>query len=168
MKTLLTYNNFLNEKYQEEPSHRIRKFLEELEKNIKFWFEDGSFAASGSELVDVKIDTLNSLEKTLKADFLSSDFYHQIIFVLTLEEVEEDILDECHIKIKRYDLDQSSLIREISDNIKVKDINEDSVLDIFTKLDDASVSILDDAESGSGNVDSLSDDETDLEDTDIF
>ena len=34
-------------------------------------------------------------------DFLDSEYYYQIIFIVTLQEVEEDVLDECYIKVKK-------------------------------------------------------------------
>lgn len=164
MKIISTYTNFLNEKYQEDPEVRIKKFFTELEKNINYWFEEGSFGANESELIDIDIKTNNNIEKYLKADFIDKECYYQMIFIVTLEEVEEDVLKECHIKIKRYDLEQSTLIREIGKDINIKDINEDSVLNLFTELDEESKSMLDDEEDGV----ILDDDDTNLEDTDIF
>jgi len=148
----------------EDPEYRIRKFFEELEKNIKFWFDEGSFAANGAELMDINIETTNNIEKYLKMDFLDSEYYYQIIFIVTLQEVEEDVLDECYIKVKRYDLETSELIREIGEDVDIKDVSEDTVLELFGKLDEVSDSIIGEEEDEG----TLSDDDTDLEDTDIF
>lgn len=164
MKKILNFSKFLNEKYQEDPEYRIRRFFEELEKNIKFWFEEGSFAANDAELYDIDIETTNNIEKYLKMDFRDSEFYYQIIFIVTLQEVEEENLDECHIKLKRYDIETSDLLREVSEDVEIKDINEDTILELFVKLDEVSDSILGDEE----DEETLSDEDTDLEDTDIF
>ena len=158
MEKILKFNHFLNEKYVEDPEYRIRKFFDELKKNIKFWFSEGSLSID-TELFDIDIETTNNIEKYLKFDFQDDDFYYQIIFIITLQEVEEDVLDECHIKLKRYDINTGDLIREIGEDIKVKEINEDSVLELFVKLDETS-------DDDNSNI--LSDDNTDLEDTDIF
>ena len=164
MKKVLNYNKFINEKYIEDPEYRIRKFFEELKKNIKFWFEEGSFAANGAELIDIDIETTNNIEKYLKMDFIDSEFYYQIIFIVTLQEVEEENLDECHIKLKRYDLEQSDLLREIGEDVDIKNINEETVLELFAKMDKVSDSLIGEEEDEG----SLSDEDTDLEDTDIF
>ena len=164
MKKILGYNTFINEKYQEDPEYRIRKFFDELKKNIKFWFDEGSFAANGAELMDIDIETTNNIEKYLKMDFIDSEYYYQIIFIVTLQEVEEDNLDECHIKVKRYDLESSELLRELGEDVDIKDVKEDTVLELFGKLDEVSDSILGEEEDEG----TLSDDDTDLEDTDVF
>ena len=163
MKKLLKFNNFLNEKYVEDPEYRIRKFFEELKKNILFWFEEGSFSVEGTELYDIVIETTNNIDKYLKVDFIDSNFYYQIIFIVTLQEVEEEVLDECHIKLKRYDIETSQLLREISEDVEIKSLNEDTVLELFAKMDEVSESILGEEEDEG----TLSDDDTELEDTDI-
>jgi len=163
MKKLLNFNTFLNEKYIEDPEYRIRKFFDELEKNIKFWFSEGSFAVEGTELYDIVIETTNNIEKYLKVDFMDSNFYYQIIFIVTLQEVEEEVLDECHIKLKRYDIDTSELLREISEDVDIKTLSEDTVLELFAKMDEVSDSIMGEEEDEG----TLSDEDSDLEDTDI-
>lgn len=163
MKKLLKFNTFLNEKYVEDPEYRIRKFFDELEKNIKFWFSEGSFSVEGTELYDIVIETTNNIEKYLKVDFIDSNFYYQIIFIITLQEVEEEVLDECHIKLKRYDIETSELLREISEDIAIKELDEDAVLELFAKMDEVSDSIMGEEEDEG----TLSDEDSDLEDTDI-
>jgi len=163
MKKILNYNNFLSEKYQEDPEYRIRRFFEELEKNIKFWFSEGSLSID-TELYDIDIETTNNIEKYLKFDFQDVNFYYQVIFVVTLQEVEEEVLDECHIKLKRYDIETGDLLREVDEDIDIKDLNEDTVLELFAKMDEVSDSIMGEEEDEG----TLSDDDTDLEDTDIF
>jgi hypothetical protein len=163
MKKILNFKNFLNEKYVEDPEYRIRKFFEELEKNIKFWFDEGSFSVEGTELYNIDIETTNNIEKYLKFDFIDSNFYYQVIFIVTLQEVEEEVLDECHIKLKRYDIETSQLLREVSEDVAIKDISEDTLIELFAKMDEVSDSILGEEEDEG----TLSDDDTELEDTDI-
>jgi hypothetical protein len=163
MKKILNYNNFLNEKYQEDPEYRIRRFFDELEKNIKFWFDEGSLSID-TELYDINIETTNNIEKYLKFDFQDESFYYQVIFVITLQEVEEDTLDECHIKLKRYDIETSDLLREVDEDVDIKDLNENTILELIAKMDEVSDSMLGDDE----DEETLSDEDTNLEDTDIF
>jgi hypothetical protein len=163
MKKILNYNNFLNEKYQDDPEYRIRRFFDELEKNIKFWFDEGSLSID-TELYDINIETTNNIEKYLKFDFQDESFYYQVIFVITLQEVEEDTLDECHIKLKRYDIETSDLLREVDEDVDIKDLNENTILELIAKMDEVSDSMLGDDE----DEETLSDEDTNLEDTDIF
>jgi len=163
MKKLLNYTKFLNEKYVEDPEYRIRKFFVELEKNIKFWFSEGSFSID-TELYDIEIETTNNIEKYLKFDFQDDNFYYQVIVIVTLQEVEEEVLDECHIKLKRYDIEGGELLREIGEDVPIKELSEDTILELFGKMDEVSDSILGEEEDEG----TLSDDDTDLEDTDVF
>lgn len=164
MKIINNYNNFLTEKYMEDPEYRIKKFFQELEKNIQFWFSEGSFSQQEAELYDIKIASTNNIEKTLMFDFQDAEFYYQVIFIVTLEEVEEEVLDECHIKVKRYDVDTSDLLRELGEDVSIRELNEDTVLELFGKLDEKSDSILGEEE----DEETLSDEDSDLEDTDVF
>lgn len=163
MKKVLNYSNFLSEKYQEDPEYRIRKFFEELEKNIRFWFDEGSLSID-TELYDIKIQTTNNVEKYLVLDFQDENYYYQIIFIVTLQEVEEEVLDECFIKLKRYDIETSDLLREVSEEVEIKNLNEDTILELLVKMDEVSDSIMGEEE----DEQTLSDEDTDLEDTDIF
>jgi len=173
MKKILNFNNFLNEKYQDDPEYRIRQFFTELEKNIRFWFSEGTFAAQDAQLYDIKIETTDNLEKHLMFDFQDTEYYYQMIFIVTLQEVEEDTLDECHIKLKRYDIETSELIREVHEDVEIMELNEDVVLELFTKLDEESDTIIEIEEKEEEEEEfdnTLPDDNTDLEneEEDIF
>jgi len=162
MGKVLKFQAFLNERYEESPDYRIKSFFEELEKNIKDWFENGTFAANKAILGQIKRSLADAIDKNLIFEFNDEEFYYQVIIVVSLQEVEEDLLDECYIKIKKYDLGDMTLLRTIADDVKVSDLNEDKILEIINKLDDESASI----ENRSGEV-SVSDDDTDLEDDSI-
>ena len=164
MKKLLNFNSFINEKYEEDPEFRIKKFFDELEKNIKFWFDEGSFAANDAQLYDIKQNTSNNIEKYLMFDFQDEEFYYQVIFVVTLQEVEEDTLDDCHITVKKYDAENSELLRQLSKDVDIKELDEDTILELFAKLDEESDSMLGDDE----NEETLSDDDSELDDTDMI
>lgn len=161
---ILKYHNFLNEKYSEDPEYRIKVFFDELEKNIKYWFTEGSFAANETELYDIKKATSNNVEKSLIFDFQDNEYYYQIIVISTLEEVDEDLLDECFIKVKKYDIDSSELLREIGEDVKIKELNEDKIFELIAKLDEKSDSILGEDE----NDETLSDEDSELDDTNLF
>ena len=158
MKNILGYNSFkkLNEKYEEDPEYRIKKFYDKLEKNIRLWFSEGSFALNGANLYDIKVSTSNNIDKTLMFDFQDDKYYYQVIFIVSLEEVNENTLEDCYIKVKRYDIDQSTLIKEVDKNVMIKDLNEDKLIELFAELDnEEEESLLDDE----GNLETTSDTE---------
>ena len=162
MSRVLKFHAFLNEKYEENPDFRIKSFFEELEKNIKDWFENGTFAANKVQLGEIKRSLADAIDKNLIFEFNDEEFFYQVIIILSLQEVEEDLLDECYIKIKKYDLADMTLLRSLADDVKVKDLNEDKILELISKLDEESASI----ENREGEV-SVSDEDTDLEDTSV-
>lgn len=162
MTKIIKYKDFMVEKYEANPEYRIKSFFKELQKNINDWFANGTLGASSAELGDVKIATTNAIEKNLIFEFNDDSFYYQIYIIISLEDVLEESLDECYIKIKKYDLSDMTLLRKIGEDVLVKDLNEDKILELISKLDD---------ESGSLGLDSgmvlLDDEDSDLEDTSI-
>lgn len=163
-KRILDYNKYIKENnYIEDPEHRIKKFFQELEKNIKFWFDEGSLSVNNAVLYDIKFDTSNNVEKYLIFDFQDDDFYYQVIVIVTLQEVEEETLDNCYVKVKKYDIDSSELLRQLSENVEISELNEDKILELFAKLDEQSDSILGEDEDDN----TLSDEDSNLDDTEI-
>ena len=162
MNRVLKFHAFLNEIYEENPDYRIKSFFEELEKNIKDWFENGTFAANGAVLGDIKRSLADAIDKNLIFEFNDEEFYYQVIIILSLKEVGEELLDECYVKVKKYDGTDMTLLRSLADDVKVSDLNEDKILELISKLDEESASI----ENREGEV-SVSDEDTDLEDTSV-
>ena len=160
MEKILRFYDFLNEKYLETPEHRIKKFFDELSKNIKYWFSEGVFAANGSELADIKISTLVDVDKNLIFDFTDNEFYYQVIIIVSLEGVEEEELKSCYIKVKKYDGD-GEMIRTLGEDVKIEELNEDKIVELFSKLDDKSESMLDETPG------TLSDEDSELDDTSL-
>lgn len=140
MKKILKFENFkkLNEAYEEDPEYRIKKYFVELETNIKKWFTEGGFAVKGVQLFDVKMNTTNNVDKYLTFDFQDDNYYYQIMCIISLQEVTEETLKECFIKVKRYDIDTSELIKQIEKSVMVKDISEDKIAELISSLDDES------------------------------
>lgn len=167
MKIILNYSNFskkIYEGYEEDPENKIKRFFVELEKNIRFWFDEGSFGANDAILYDIKVSTTNNVDKTLIFDFQDTEFYYQIIIIVTLQEVGEDSLSDCHIKVKKYDSESSELLREIGEDVMIKDLNEEKILEIISKLDEESTSLISDIDTNP----EISDEDSNLEDTDTI
>ena len=162
MSRIKKYNDFLNEKYEESPDFRIKSFFTELEKNIRNWFEEGTLGANGAELGKIERSLANAIDKNLIFEFSDEEFFYQVYVILSLQEVGEDELDECFVKVKKYSIEDMTLLRSLGEDVKVSDLNEDKILELFNKLDE---------ESGSLKVDggevTVDDDDSDLEDTDL-
>ena len=159
MPRVLKFNAFLNEKYDENPDFRIKEFFIELEKNIRNWFEEGTLGANGAELGKIERSLANAIDKNLIFEFNDQEFFYQVYVIVSLQELDEDILDECFVKVKKYELESMTLLRSLGEDVKVSELNEDKILELFSKLDEESDSLVID----NGKV-SVSDDETDLED----
>ena len=162
MIKIAKYKEFINEKYEESPEFSIKSFFTELEKNIRNWFDKGTFAINGAVLGDIKRSLTHAIEKNLIFEFNDEEFYYQIYVIISIQDVGEDELDECYIKVKKYDVDSMKLLRSLGEDISVSDLNEDKILELIAKLDDESSSV--DIEGGEV---SLSDEESDLEDTSL-
>lgn len=159
---ILRFNELIKEGYEEKPEYQIKSFFTELEKNIKYWFEQGAFASDEIELVDIKQINVNSVEKNLMFDFQDTEFYYQVIIIIDLLAVTEDGLEDCYIKVKKYNSD-SELLRTSGEDASVDDVDQELIVQLFSKLDEES----DSASGEMENDETLSDDDTDLGNTDI-
>ena len=74
MSRIKKFNDFLNEKYEESPDFRIKSFFEELEKNIRNWFVEGTLAANGAELGKIERSLANAIDKNLIFEFSDEEF----------------------------------------------------------------------------------------------
>lgn len=162
MKKIFYYNDFVNEKYEEAPEYRIKVFFTELEKNIRQWFSNGVFATNNTALIDVKRALTNSIEKNLIFDFTDDEHYYQVYVIISLPDVEEEELDDCFVKVKKYDKDETTLLRSLGEDVPVKELNEDTIIELFARLDEES----DTLNLETGDV-VLDDEDTNLEDTDV-
>jgi len=162
MKKISKFIDFVNEKYNEEPEYRIKVFFTELEKNIRQWFVNGAFSTNNTILVSVTRALTNSIEKNLIFDFTDDEYYYQVYVIISLPDVEEEELDDCFVKVKKYDKDEISLLRSLGEDVPVKELNEDTIIELFARLDEES----DTLNLKTGDV-TLDDEDTDLENTDI-
>lgn len=160
MKKLIGYTQFINEKYTENPEFRIKTFFDELTKNINHWFTEGTFAANGSELGKITQSILYDTEKNLIFEFSDADNYYQVYVIISLEDVTEDEMNDCYIKVKKYTND-GELIRTLGEDVLIKELNEDKIIELFSRMDEESKSVND------GTPDTLSDEDSTLSDSSI-
>jgi hypothetical protein len=158
MSRVKSYQQFINEKYEENPDFRIKSFFEELEKQIRQWFTDGQLGASGAELGKMERSLANAIDKNLIFEFNDDEYFYQVYVIVSLKEVGEEILDECYVKVKRYELESMTLLRTLAEDVQVSDLNEDKLVELIAKLDEEGG----ETEVAQGEV--VSDEDTDLED----
>jgi len=149
----------LFEDFTQSAAFKIKSMMIELQKNINFWFTQGSLSKEDIQDYDVEIGTsTRGLNKNIILNFNNLQFKYQLIFVLSLDQVEEDKINKCFIEVKKYDMNTLGLIRTLNKTIDVKDINEDFILGLITELD---------KETEGQDPNTLSDDETNLGDTSV-
>jgi len=137
MKNIFNYNQFINEKYIENPENKIKTFFEDLKVSINKWFTEGTFAANGSILADVKINLLNGLEKNLMFDFEDQDNYYQVYVIISLEDVNDNEINDCYVKAKKYDKDaEPKLLKTYGEDVMMDELTENKITEIFVKLNE--------------------------------
>ena len=126
------------EEFVESADYLVSMFFKELETQIQKWFSEGSLGASGCKLVQITNNKImNPIQKSQIIEFISPEYYFQIIFIVRLDEFTEDNeIDKVHLKIKRYiDSETQQLERELVEEIDVEDIKEDFIIDKISELD---------------------------------
>lgn len=156
---ILRYNELINEEYVEKPEYQIKTFFTEFEKNIKYYFEEGAFATDDIELIDIKQINTNSIEKNLMFDFQDNEFYYKVIVIINITELNEDKIEDCYVKVKKYN-SESELLRTYGENIKIDELDEDKIIELFSKLDENSKSLI-------NNDKTLSDEDSNLDNSNL-
>lgn len=128
----------LFEEYIESSDYIISVFFKELEAQVNKWFNEGSLAASGCQLVQISNNQImNPMQKYQMVEFISPENYFQIMFIVRVDELTEDNeIEKVHLKIKRYtDNETQQLERELVEDVDVEDIKEDYIIDKISELD---------------------------------
>jgi hypothetical protein len=100
----------------------------------------------------------NAIDKNLIFEFNDAEYFYQVYVIVSLKEVGEEILDECYVKVKRYELESMTLLRTLGEDVQVSDLNEDKLVELIAKLDEEGG----ETEVAQGEV--VSEEDTDLED----
>jgi hypothetical protein len=133
----------LKEAYIQSPVYRVNLLIDEIVNKVKIWFETGSFSKS-CNLYDLKKSSMTeSTEKNVIVDFGNDDNNYQLIITLKLEDAtskdptKRKEIENCNIKIKKYDINSPDniLLPPLSSDIKIKDLNEDFILQKIADLD---------------------------------
>lgn len=135
MRKLFNYNQFLNEKYIENPEFKIKTFFDELTTNINKWFNEGTFAANGSELGKITTSQLYDTEKNLIFEFTDENNYYQVYVIISLEDITEETINDCYVKVKKY-TDDAKFIGSYGEDVLIDNLKEDKIIELISKLDE--------------------------------
>lgn len=117
---------------------------EELEKvtSDKMTFKDLGVGLESSE-----ISKYSKLYDSLTVKFSDDQNTYTLIIMIDIKEAipedkEADFdpledIKKCYVKFKKYDLDTFEIIGQVSKNVKVKDIDENFIIDLKIEIDDA-------------------------------
>jgi len=128
-----------------EPGEEERGSLEKARSNSKKGSKM-SFADLGVTLDSSEISKYSKTNDSLTVRFSDPEATYSLIVIIELKEgiskdPQKDFsfqdVENCYLKFKKYDLDTFDIIGQISKNAKIKDIDEDFLVDLKIELDDS-------------------------------
>lgn len=128
--------------YKEESEDQVLK-PEELKKVNS---DNMSFKDLGVRLESSEISKYSKLYDSLTIKFTDDENTYTLIIMIDIKEAipedkEKDFdpledIKNCYIKFKKYDLDTFDILGQLSKNVKIKDIDEDFIIDLKIEIDD--------------------------------
>lgn len=128
--------------YKEESEDQVLK-PEELKKINS---DNMSFKDLGVRLESSEISKYSKLYDSLTIKFTDDENTYTLIIMIDIKEAipedkEKDFdpledIKNCYIKFKKYDLDTFDILGQLSKNVKIKDIDEDFIIDLKIEIDD--------------------------------
>ena len=111
--------------------------------------EKMSFKDLNLQLQSLELSKYSKLYDNVKLKFSDDKFLYDVMFTIDLkdavppqeeEDKDKDFSDNeiknCYIKFKKYDADTFNLIGQITKTVKLKDINEEMLINLKIELDD--------------------------------
>jgi hypothetical protein len=153
---IIKYKQFINEELNDTPENYISTALTRLKREIDNIFEnsikkssrkkpDMSLSDLGVRLETSDISKYSKLYDSLTVKFSDDSNTYTLIIIIDIKEAipkddtkdfDIDDIKNAYIKFKKYDLDTFEVIGQISKNVKLKDINEDFLINIKIELDE--------------------------------
>lgn len=128
--------------YKEESDEEVLK-PEELERVRS---DKMSFKDLGVQLESSEISKYSRLYDSLTIKFTDDRNTYTLILMIDIKEAipedkEKDFdpledIKKCYIKFKKYDLDTFEIIGQIDKNVKIKDIDEEFLIELKIEIDD--------------------------------
>jgi hypothetical protein len=106
---------------------------------------DLSFKDLGIQLQSCEISKYSKTHDTLTVKFNDSEFAYTIIFMIdikqalpknTEEDFNVDSVEKCYVKFKKYDLDTFDIVGQLGKNVKIKNIDEEFLINLKIEMDD--------------------------------
>lgn len=128
--------------YREDSDDTVLK-PEELQrvKSDKMTFKD-----LGVRLESSEVSKYSKLYDSLTVKFSDDQNTYTLIIMIDIKEAipedkEKDFdpledVKKCYIKFKKYDLDTFEILGQVDKNVKVKDIDEDFIIDLKIEIDE--------------------------------
>mgnify|MGYP000556916495 CR=1 FL=1 len=130
-----------NEDYPVDGEQATPEKIKKISKNDdKMSFKDLKVKLESSE-----VSKYSKLYDSLTVKFTDDSATYSLIFMIDIKEgipkdKEKDFditdIEKCYVKFKKYDLDTFEVIGQISKNIKLKDVDEDFLIELKIELDD--------------------------------
>ena len=104
-----------------------------------------SFSDLGVEMQSLELSKYSKQYANLKLIFTDHQGRYDVIIIINLKDAvpqdqEKDFSDndieKCFIKFKKYDLDNFNMVGEITKTVKIKDINEELLINLKLELDE--------------------------------
>jgi hypothetical protein len=106
-----------------------------------------SFKDLGVRLESSEMSKYSKLYDSLTIKFSDDQNTYTLIIMIDIKEAipedkEKDFdpledIKKCYVKFKKYDLDTFEIIGQLSRNVKIKDIDEDFIIDLKIEIDDS-------------------------------
>ena len=104
-----------------------------------------SFKDLGIRLESSELSKYSKLYDSLTIKFSDDNNTYALIIMIDIKEAipedkekdfDIDDIEKAYIKFKKYDLDTFEILGQLSKNVKLKDINEEFLIDLKIELDD--------------------------------
>ena len=104
-----------------------------------------SFVDLGIQLQSIELSKYSKIYDNIKMKFSDEKYLYDIMFTIDLKDAvpkdtDKDFSDNdiknCFIKFKKYDAETFDLIGQITKTVKIKEIDENKLIDLKIELDD--------------------------------
>lgn len=142
--------SFINENIQDTPESYISTALQIIKGKVQKMFDDVtendemSFSDLNVSLESIEVSKYSKLYDSLTIKFSDPEYAYTLIVIIDIKEAvvdpsknfDIDDIKKCYIKFKKYDLNNFDLLGQIDRNIKIKDINQDLIIDLKLEIDE--------------------------------
>lgn len=127
MKTLKLFEDYTN-----SPTNRIHTLLKNMIGMFQETFDGKNDVFSTEELESLYLVEIESslekdpFEKNLLMNFSDGVYYYQVIFIIKVDDVVGDeAIEKAYLKIKIYDNDDGTILREWQSNVDLEVCTDD-------------------------------------------